>query len=141
MHTEATIDCSSQSSFAAGTLIMSAITGTHPLPGYPASHRDSNDITIYTEGEFPSPSASFPYPKSFHSIMLDLIQCEPTRRLGLGEALNQLKVCCRRKSVVSRSELRKPIREEQCAEVSTVQRAEKFPGTKFRSFPCMSFRG
>ncbi len=102
--TDAGIDCSSQSSFAAGVLIMSISTGTHPLPGYPTTYTDRSNTISYSKGNIlPIPRA---YPKSFHSIIQDLLVCEPERRLCVGEALNQLKVCCWKRKTVSLSELR-----------------------------------
>lgn len=103
---------------------MSALTGTHPLPGYPSLYQDSNNIITNKEGEFPHPPSSFLYPKSLQSILLDLLQYEPDKRLGLGEALNQLKVCCRRQSVVGRLELRRSVKEK--GSTSRVEVSERY---------------
>ncbi len=71
---------------------------------YPTTYTDSsNNITYSKANIIPLPRT---YPKSFHSIVQDLLVCEPERRLCVSEALNQLKVCCSKRKTVSLSELK-----------------------------------
>lgn len=99
--TNESIDFSSQSSFGVGVLISEICTGRHPLPDYPSRYIDQDSLVSFTKDDLrPFPSL---YPKSFHSIVQDLLACDPQQRLSVGEALNQLRVCCmpRRRSTSS----------------------------------------
>ena len=98
-HIDEGISCSKQASFGAGVLISKVCTGRHPLADYPLHHTNESGLVSFTKDDI----LQFPgiYPKSFHSILQDLLACDPQRRLSIGEALNQLRVCCmpRRNSI------------------------------------------
>ena len=113
-----------QASFAAGVLAYEIATGEHPLPDYPLAYTNDG-IVEYRASDL----ASLPlyYPKSFCSIISDLLHCNPDRRLPLAEALKQLRVCCLQKqngaSVSSlQAEVEKVRQERDIARVR-----EKFP--------------
>ena len=92
------IDYSKQGSFAAGILVCEVATGDHPLPDYPLGYSQQGVIHYTPQDLSPLPPL---YPKSFRSIVGDLLQAEPDKRLSLSEAAKQLKVCCLRKQSVS----------------------------------------
>ena len=100
------IDYSLQASFAVGVLITEISMLEHPLPDYPLGYTDNGWIRYSDEDLVPVPSF---YPNSFASIVQDLLHADPTRRLSLGEALKQLRVCCirqqQRSSISSTSSL------------------------------------
>ena len=86
------IDYSKQASFAVGVLIFEIATGDHPLYEYPLSHTTKNETINYDMSDVaPLPKS---YPKSFCSIVLDMVTADPGKRLSIEEALNQLRVCC-----------------------------------------------
>ena len=85
------IDYSLQASFAVGVLVTEISTLDHPLPDYPLGYMDNGWIRYSDEDLVPVPSF---YPNSFASIVQDLLHADPTRRMSLGEALKQLRVCC-----------------------------------------------
>lgn len=86
------LDYSMQASFAVGVLVHEIATGEHPLPEYPLAYTNGDGTVRYAVKDL----GSLPecYPKGFCSIVLDMLQPEPRRRLPLTEAVNQLRVCC-----------------------------------------------
>lgn len=88
------INYSKQASFAVGVLIHEMATGVYPLIDYPLGYT-TNEMVTYK----PEDVASLPgtYPKSFCSIVSDMVCEEASKRLTLDEALNQLRVCCIKK--------------------------------------------
>ena len=93
---ERSLDYIVQASFAIGVLIHEIATGEHPLSEYPLAYTNSDGHVQYEVQDL----STLPecYPKGFCSIVLDLLQPVPARRLPLAEAANQLRVCCLRKS-------------------------------------------
>ena len=85
------LNYSRQESFAVGVLIHELATREHPLNEYPLAFTRSEVIT-YESREVPSLGDC--YPKSFCSIVSDLLALEPSKRMGTQEALTQLRVCC-----------------------------------------------
>ena len=85
------IDYSAQSSFAVGVLITELSTMEHPLPDYPLGYTENGEVHYSVEDLLPIPSS---YPKSFASIVQDLLNADSSRRMSLTEALKQLRVCC-----------------------------------------------
>ncbi len=86
-----TINYTKQESFAVGTLIHELSVREHPLNEYPLAFT-GNGIVKYEVKDIPPLAAS--YPKSFCSIVSDLLVPEPSKRMSLQEALTQLRVCC-----------------------------------------------
>ena len=108
-----------QASFAAGILVCEIATGEHPLPDYPLGF--SNQGTVQYTVQDLSPLPQF-YPKSFHSILNDLLRADPRKRLALDESLKQLELCCLRRQRVStvgdlQEELRRAKQERDIAKV------------------------
>ncbi len=89
------LDYSKQASFAVGVLIHEMATGDHPLIDYPLGHTTDESIEYILQDIPPLPSS---FPNSFCSIMLDLLNPDPNKRLKLSEALTQLRVCCIKKT-------------------------------------------
>lgn len=92
------IDYSKQASFAVGILTCEIAIGDHPLPDYPLGYSVQGTVQYAIEDLTPLPQF---YPKSFRSIINDMLRLDPTKRLALNEAMNQLKVCCLRKQSTS----------------------------------------
>lgn len=88
---EGTLNYSRQASFAVGVLVYEIATGDHALTDYPLGHT-SNGLVGYPSHAV----ASLPvcYPRSFCSIVQDLLHASPDKRLSVVEALKQLRVCC-----------------------------------------------
>ena len=82
---------SKQASFAVGVLVHEMATNTHPLVDYPLGCTVRESVTFTPEEINPLPSS---YPKSFCSIVSDMLRLDPKRRLSIEEALTQLRVCC-----------------------------------------------
>lgn len=113
------LDYSKQASFAVGVLIHELSTGDHPLLDYPLGYTHHEMVTYGADSIAPLPAS---YPKSFCSIVSDMLSMEPGKRLSLEEALNQLRVCCIKKksrgSVVSlQADLERVKRERDLAKV------------------------
>ena len=109
-----TIDYSKQASFAVGVLVSEIATGEHPLPDYPLGFTTSGAVRYTSRDVIPLPDF---YPKSFQSIVADLLRGDPGKRLELGEAGKQLELCCVRRQRVStvgdlQEELRRVKQEE-----------------------------
>ena len=103
-----TINYSKQASFAVGILVCEITTGEHPLPDYPLGFT-THGIVQYTAKEV-LPLPEF-YPKSFRSIVSDLVRADPGKRLGLCEGLKQLELCClRRQRVAAVGDLQEELR-------------------------------
>lgn len=85
------LDYSKQASFAAGILIHEMAMGEHPLAEYPLGFTIREYVTYSTEDVCALPST---YPNSFRSIVSDMVNYDPRKRLPIEEALNQLRVCC-----------------------------------------------
>lgn len=92
------LDYSLQTSFAAGVLVYEIAMGEHPLPDYPLGYT-KNGVVSYSIRD----CRALPpyYPKSFCSIISDLLHTSPEKRLPIGEALKQLRLCCVRKQSTS----------------------------------------
>ena len=90
-----TIDYYTQASFAVGVLVCEMATGSHPLPDYPLGYTNNGAVSFSSEDVAPLPAA---FPKSFCSIVMDLLSPTQRKRLPISEALNQLRVCCMRRS-------------------------------------------
>ena len=88
------INYSKQASFAAGILVCEVAIGEHPLPDYPLGYSTQGTVQYTAQDLTPLPQF---YPKSFRSIIGDLLREEAAKRLTLNEALKQLKLCCLRK--------------------------------------------
>ncbi|CAI8050751.1 Serine/threonine-protein kinase PINK1, mitochondrial [Geodia barretti] len=86
-----TIDYSKQASFAVGVLVCEIATGDHPLPDYPLGFTSSGAVQYTARDIVPLPEF---FPKSFQSIVADLLRCDLGKRLDLGEAVKQLELCC-----------------------------------------------
>ena len=67
------IDYSKQASFAAGILICEIATGAHPLQDYPLGFSTQGTVKYSTQDLTPLPEF---YPKSFHSIIGDILRVE-----------------------------------------------------------------
>ena len=80
-----------QESFAVGVLVHELAMREHPLSEYPLGCTRS-ELVLYDSKEVPSLAGS--YPKSFSSIVSDLLVPDPSKRLSMQEALTQLRVCC-----------------------------------------------
>lgn len=89
--TKMSLEYSKQESFAVGVLIHELATREHPLYEYPLGCMTKETVS-YLHEDMPSLPSS--YPKSFCSIILDLLAPDPTKRLSMEEALTQLRVCC-----------------------------------------------
>lgn len=116
------INYSKQASFAVGVLIHEIATGDHPLIDYPLGYTVNEMVTYKPEDVAALPGT---YPKSFCSIVSDMLCAEPSKRLSLEEALNQFRVCCiKKKSQGSMSSLRVDLervqRERELAKASIV---------------------
>lgn len=85
------LNYSKQESFAVGVLIHELATREHPLYEYPLGCT-THEIVSYTDQDVPALSGL--YPKSFCSIVSDLLALDSTKRLSMQEALTQLRVCC-----------------------------------------------
>ncbi len=81
-------------SFAVGVLVHEVAVGEHPLPDYPLGYT-ADGVISYSADDLQS-LPSF-YPKSFCSIVSDLLHANPEKRLPVCEALKQLHLCCVRK--------------------------------------------
>lgn len=92
------LDYSHQASFAVGALVCEIASGEHPLPDYPLGYTTDGVIHYTTEDITPLPDF---YPKSFTSIIQELLHADPKKRMSISEALNQIRVCCIRKHSVS----------------------------------------
>ena len=92
---EGHVDYSKQTSFAVGVLVYEIALGEHPLPDYPLGFSNNGSVS-YSIQDLPALPAS--YHKSFCSIITDMLQPSPAKRLPMEEAQNQLRVCCLRKS-------------------------------------------
>ena len=112
---------SRQASFAVGVLAHEIATGGHPLPDYPLGYTTDGIISYSTLD-----IASLPvyYPKSYCSIITDLLHADPLKRLSVSEALKQLHVCCMRRqsgaSLHVQTELERTRQERDVAKVSTL---------------------
>ena len=93
-----TIDYSKQASFAAGILVCEIATGDHPLPDYPLGFTCQGVVQYATRDLLSLPEF---FPKSFQSIVGDLLRSDPGKRLALEEAVKQLELCCLRRQRVS----------------------------------------
>ena len=116
------IDYSKQASFAVGVLIHEIATGTHPLLDYPLGHTEREMVTYDVDSVSLLPGS---YPKSFCSIVTDMLCMDTGKRLSIEEALNQLRVCCIKKkgrgSVVSlQADLERVKRERDLAKVRNI---------------------
>ena len=114
-----TIDYSKQASFAAGVLVCEIATGEHPLPDYPLGFTTSGAVQYTSRDVLQLPEF---YPKSFQSIVADLLRADPGKRLELGEAVKQLELCCLRRQRAStvgdlQEELRRVKHERDIAKV------------------------
>ena len=91
---EGVLNYSRQAMFAVGVLVHELATGEHALSDYPLGHT-SNGIVGYPSHAL----ATLPvyYPRSFCSIVQDMVHVNPEKRLPVAEALKQLRVCCIRK--------------------------------------------
>lgn len=115
------LDYTKQASFAVGVLLHELSMREHPLFDYPLGFTEGETIR-YTLKDL----ATLPelYPKSFCSIVSDLLSFDPAKRMSIEEALNQLRVCCikqkSRGSVSSSShiDLERVKRERDIARVS-----------------------
>ena len=113
------IDYSKQASFAVGILICEIASAEHPLPDYPLGFTKHGTVKYTTQDLYPLPEF---YPKSFRSIVGDLLRVEPNVRLSLSEAMKQLELCCLRNRRVStvgdlHDELRRVKQERDLAKV------------------------
>ena len=120
------IDYSKQASFAAGVLVCELATGAHPLPDYPLGYSEQGTVGYGAQDLHPLPQF---YPKTFHSIVSDLLRADPAKRLSLEEAGKQLQLCCLRKQRVStvgdlQDELRRVRQERDLAKVWVEKHAE-----------------
>lgn len=116
------LDYSKQASFALGVLIHEIATGEHPLIEYPLGYV-VNELIAYSSEDITGLPTT--YPNSFCSIMSDMLCFDPSKRLSVEEALNQLRVCCIKKktrgSVVSlQAELESVRRERNLAKVGVL---------------------
>ena len=115
-----------QASFAVGVLVCEIASGEHSLPDYPLGYMVDGEIHYTTDDITPLPDF---YPKSFTSIIQDLLQCDPKKRLSISEALNQIRVCCIRKqstlsvtSTVEQDDVDTVIRERDLAKVNDLNK-------------------
>ena len=124
------INYSKQASFAVGVLIHEIATGDHPLPDYPLGYTTNELVTYKMEDVVPLPGT---YSKSFCSIVSDMLCAEPGKRLAVEEALNQLRVCCIKKTSRGGSmsslkvDLERVRRERDVAKVSINQFSSQTP--------------
>ena len=128
------IDYSKQTSFAVGILVYEVALGEHPLPDYPLGF-SRNGLVSYSTRDIPHLPAS--YPKSFCSIVADMLHPSAAKRLSMEEAQNQLRVCCLRKSSNSslsslQAQLERARQERDLAKVR-----KKRPCVHFRARLCM----
>ena len=91
---EGTISYVKETSFAVGVLVHEIATSQHPLLDFPLAYT-RNGMVEYSVNDI-QPLPSF-YPNSFCSIITDLLQPDPAKRITLTEALQQLRLCCLRK--------------------------------------------
>ena len=110
------INYSLQASFAVGVLITEISTLEHPLPDYPLGYMDSGRVHYSDEDLIPVPSF---YPNSFASIVQDLLHADPSRRMTLGEALKQLRVCC------IRQQQRSSVSSTNCLSLAEMERLKQ----------------
>ena len=127
------IDYLKQASFALGVLVCEIATGEHPLADYPLGFTTHGVVHYTPQDLYPLPE---PYPKSFRSIVGDLLKVEPDTRLSLGEAVKQLELCCVRRHRTSstvgdlQDDLKRVKQERDLAKVGNVTGSNT---------PCMSF--
>ena len=120
---EGVLNYSRQASFAVGVLVYELATGDHALNDYPLGHT-SNGIVGYPSSALAALPVS--YPRSFCSIVQDMVQVSSEKRLPVAEALKQLRLCCIRKqsgaSLSSvQAELERVRQERDIAKVCNVQ--------------------
>ena len=100
-------------------------TGEHPLLDYPLGFSTQGTVQYTPQDLAPLPQF---YPKSFRSIVSNLLRGEVEKRLTLSEAMKQLKLCCpRKKSVVGdlQEELGRVKQERDLATVGGEERARE----------------
>ena len=88
---EGTLNYSRQASFAVGVVVYEIATGDHALTDYPLGHTSNGIVGYPSHAVAPLPVC---YPRSFCSIVQDLLHASPDKRLSVVEALKQLRVCC-----------------------------------------------
>ena len=92
---DGTISYLKETSFAVGVLAHEIATSQHPLLDYPLAYTSNGGAVAYTVRDI-QPLPAF-YPNSFCSIVTDLLNPDPDKRISLTEALQQLRLCCLRK--------------------------------------------
>ena len=85
------IDFSQQEAWAVGVLAHEIAMGRHPFVDYPLGHTNARGIVTYTLEDLPSLPEE--YPKSFRSIVRELLHPDMARRMSTKEALKQLQLC------------------------------------------------
>ena len=88
------LNYSKQTSFAVGALIYEMALREHPLVDYPLGYTNNELVSYAAKDLLPLPAS---YPKSFCSIVSDMLNPDTSKRLSIEEALNQLRVCCIKK--------------------------------------------